>query len=100
LGWVQYWSALASRAPRAANVLTQTPMLAALVKSIAGLAPARKLPPFAVQSFQQWFRARPPRNQDKPAVILWPDTFNNYFEPHTARAAVEVLEAAGRRVVV
>jgi hypothetical protein len=28
-------------------------------------------------------------------VILWPDTFNNYFHPATARAAVEVLEAAG-----
>jgi Fe-S oxidoreductase len=26
---------------------------------------------------------------------LWPDTFNNYFLPHTAKAAVRVLEAAG-----
>jgi FAD/FMN-containing dehydrogenase/Fe-S oxidoreductase len=31
-------------------------------------------------------------------VLLWPDTFNNYFSPHTARAAVEVLETAGFRV--
>jgi Fe-S oxidoreductase len=31
---------------------------------------------------------------------LWPDTFNNYFFPHTARAAVEVLESAGYRVEV
>jgi FAD/FMN-containing dehydrogenase/Fe-S oxidoreductase len=35
-----------------------------------------------------------------PAVLLWPDTFNNYFLPATARAAVEVLEAAGYRVIV
>ncbi len=27
--------------------------------------------------------------------MLWPDTFNNYFLPDTAKAAVEVLEAAG-----
>jgi Fe-S oxidoreductase len=33
-------------------------------------------------------------------VILWADTFNNYFNPHTAQAAVEVLEAAGFRVEV
>jgi FAD/FMN-containing dehydrogenase/Fe-S oxidoreductase len=35
-----------------------------------------------------------------PPVMLWPDTFNNYFHPSTARAAVEVLETAGYRVVV
>jgi Fe-S oxidoreductase len=33
-------------------------------------------------------------------VILWPDTFNNYFMPQTAIAAVEVLESAGFRVEV
>ncbi|MGO9088989.1 MAG: FAD-binding and (Fe-S)-binding domain-containing protein [Candidatus Sulfotelmatobacter sp.] len=35
-----------------------------------------------------------------PEVLLWPDTFNNYFLPATARAAVEVLETAGFRVIV
>jgi FAD/FMN-containing dehydrogenase/Fe-S oxidoreductase len=35
-----------------------------------------------------------------PAVLLWADTFNNYFLPSTARAAVEVLETAGFRVLV
>jgi Fe-S oxidoreductase len=28
-------------------------------------------------------------------VILWIDTFNNYFHPQTSRAALEVLAAAG-----
>ena len=37
---------------------------------------------------------------DAPPVLLWPDTFNNYFRPDTAKAAVGVLEAAGFRVVV
>ena len=36
----------------------------------------------------------------RPPVLLWPDTFNNYFHPATARAAVEVLEAAGFHVIV
>ena len=35
-----------------------------------------------------------------PEVLLWPDTFNNYFHPATARAAVEVLEAAGYHVIL
>jgi len=34
------------------------------------------------------------------SVLLWADTFNNYFLPSTARAAVEVLETAGFRVLV
>jgi Fe-S oxidoreductase len=33
-------------------------------------------------------------------VILWPDTFNNFFHPSVADAAVEVLEAAGWEVVI
>jgi Fe-S oxidoreductase len=33
-------------------------------------------------------------------VILWPDTFNNYFHPETAIAATEVLEAAGCSVTI
>jgi Fe-S oxidoreductase len=32
--------------------------------------------------------------------VLFPDTFNNFFEPHVAIAAVEVLERAGFRVIV
>jgi FAD/FMN-containing dehydrogenase/Fe-S oxidoreductase len=35
-----------------------------------------------------------------PPVLLWPDTFNNYFLPSTAKAAVEVLEAAGYQVML
>jgi len=33
-------------------------------------------------------------------VVLWTDTFNNYFTPDTARAALAVLRAAGLDVVI
>jgi len=33
-------------------------------------------------------------------VVLWPDTWNNYFLPGTAKAAISVLEDAGYRVTV
>ncbi len=39
-------------------------------------------------------------NPEARTVLLWPDTFNNYFRPATARAAVEVLEAAGFCVTI
>src|SRR6185437_5153867 len=33
-------------------------------------------------------------------VLLWPDTFNNYFRPGTAIAATRVLEALGFQVAI
>jgi Fe-S oxidoreductase len=64
------------------------------------MAPERRVPRFAAQTFKAWYRARGPRNPEGPPVLLWPDTFNNYLTPAVARAAVEVLEAAGYRVLV
>jgi FAD/FMN-containing dehydrogenase/Fe-S oxidoreductase len=100
LGLIDRWARLASRSPGLVNLVTQTPGLRRLAKAAAGIAPERELPPFARQSFQQWFRQRGPRNIGHERVILWPDTFNNYFHPETAQAAVEVLEAAGYQVEV
>jgi Fe-S oxidoreductase len=98
IGLVPWWARLAARGPRAANALTQTPLLAGAVKRVLGLAPQRPLPAVATQPLVAWFAARQPRNPDGPRVLLWPDTFSNYFRPQTGRAAVEVLEAAGWRV--
>jgi Fe-S oxidoreductase len=53
----------------------------------------------ARQTFRDWFETRPaPPARSGQRVLLWPDTFTNYFEPRVGRAAVEVLEAAGCRV--
>src|SRR6202140_5067715 len=51
----------------------------------------------AVPYEPQQYRASAP---EAGTVLLWPDTFNNYFLPSTARAAVEVLEAAGHHVIL
>jgi FAD/FMN-containing dehydrogenase/Fe-S oxidoreductase len=99
-GLINVWARIASWAPRLANFVSQTPGLRALARAIAGIAPARRIPPFATRTFRDWFAARPVPNAGAPPVILWPDTFNNYFHPATAAAAVEVLEAAGYRVVL
>lgn len=100
MGWIDKWARMASVAPAVANLFTQTPILSDLLRRTAGITTSRPVPPFAPRTFRQWFLSRPPVNLDKPAVLLWPDTFNNYFHPHTAQAAVEVIEAAGHRVVI
>lgn len=100
MGRIHLWSRLAAIAPGAVNFLTHAPLLNQIAKFVAGVHPKRGIPSFARQTFKQWFAERGPRNQDKPRVILWADTFNNYFHPRTSQAAVEVLEAAGFRVAV
>jgi Fe-S oxidoreductase len=99
-GWINKWARLASIAPGLANLFTQTPGLSAIAKVAAGMPQQRRIPAFAPETFKSWFRKRERRNQDQPKVILCADTFNNYFKPETAKAAVEVLEAAGFQVVV
>jgi len=109
-GNIDLWARIASNAPGLANLTTQLPFFREIAKLVAGIPLQRKIPAFAPETFTSWFRrtqrekawgaprladfARP-GNRD---VLLWPDTFNNYFSPHIARAAVEVLETAGFRV--
>jgi FAD/FMN-containing dehydrogenase/Fe-S oxidoreductase len=99
-GLLPVWSRIATRAPRLANFFSQAPIFSNLLKRLAGIAPERKLPAFAGASFKAWFRRRALRNLGKPRVMLWPDTWNNYFHPDVAQAAVEVLESAGFQVIV
>jgi Fe-S oxidoreductase len=88
--------------PALANLFTQAPVARHVAHVVAGISPKRNLPGLARESFQRWFgrRGRPQQSADAPRVLLWPDTFNNYFHPETAIAAVEVLEAAGFRVLL
>jgi Fe-S oxidoreductase len=104
-GNIDLWARLASHVPGLANLATQLPGLRDIAKLVAGIPRQRAIPAFAPQTFKSWFHSRRPESgrregaQGSP-VLLWPDTFNNYFRPETAKAAVNVLEAAGFRVIV
>jgi Fe-S oxidoreductase len=100
LGLIHRWARVASFMPRLANALTHAPVLATLMKRLAGVAPEREAPRFADRTFREWFRSRPPAPGAKGTVLLWPDTFTNHLQPPVAAAAVEVLEAAGYRVEI
>jgi Fe-S oxidoreductase len=99
-GNIDMWARLASHAPKSVNLTTQLPILRDIAKFVAGVAKERRIPAFAPRTFKSWFQRRAPRNPGGARVLLWPDTFNNYFLPATARAAVEVLEAAGFQIVL
>ncbi len=65
-----------------------------------GISKRRGLPPFARHPFDHWFSRHEPQprsgdDQGPPRVALFNDTFNTFHHPHVARAAVELLEAAG-----
>jgi Fe-S oxidoreductase len=99
-GNIDIFARLASRVPGFVNITTQLPVLSEIAKLLGGIPRQRRIPAFAPQTFKSWFARRQPKNFGRTAVILWPDTFNNYFQPDTARAAVEVLEAAGFHVLL
>jgi Fe-S oxidoreductase len=99
LGVMPWWGRAASRVPRLSNALANGPMVGRLGKRLLGLAEERDAPAFARETFAAWFgrRGLGSRGQDsgRRRVVLWPDTFTNFFSPEIGMAAVEVLEAAG-----
>lgn len=106
-GWVYWWSRLASLMPGVANFFMHAPLLGRLTKAIAGVDQHRKMPKYAAITFREWFAGRRQKvkgerqkDNQKSKVILWTDTFNNFFLPETLVAATEVLEAAGFEVTI
>jgi Fe-S oxidoreductase len=98
LGLIYWWSRAASKVPRLANFVTHARGVGTLVKKLGGIAPQRDAPVFAEQPFRAWFRKHEGKNPQGERVVLWPDTFNNFFHTDVARATVSVLEAAGCHV--
>ncbi|MCX4447630.1 FAD-binding and (Fe-S)-binding domain-containing protein [Streptomyces sp. NBC_01789] len=101
LGRLPLWLRLAVPLAGPLNALARVRPLAALAKRLAGIAPERGIPPLARETFTQWLdrhRGARPGPGGRPA-LLWPDTFTEYLTPGVGRAAVTVLEAAGRQVL-
>ncbi len=101
-------ASLGAVAPHLANALSHAPGLGAIARRILHVHHTRELPRFAARTFRSWFDRRSgaidgrggAANTTVREVVLFPDTFNNFFEPEVAIAATEVLERAGFRVVI
>src|SRR5690348_17866973 len=48
------------------NFMTQTRGISTVAKAVANIAPERRIPRFAKQTFRAWFTRREPRNAGKP----------------------------------
>ena len=106
-GMIDKWAGMASHAPGLANFLSNAPGSNHILRKALALAPERQIPRFASTSFQKWAgKHKVPGLKDTdrthvgPEVILWADTFNNYYRPEVSRAALEVLIHAGFKVRV
>ena len=91
---------VASYAPSLANALAHAPLVAGFARKALAIHPSRELPRFARRTFRSWFERRTAPRASMREVVLFADTFTNFFEPQIPIAAVEVLERAGFRVIV
>jgi FAD/FMN-containing dehydrogenase/Fe-S oxidoreductase len=74
---------------------------------VGGVDRRRRLPPFARQTFLQWWTTRPRRDEvqrtgetPRGTVAFFADTFTIYNYPELGRATVRLLEALGYVVVL
>jgi Fe-S oxidoreductase len=100
-GFADKLARMGSIAPGLTNAVLTGSLTSGLVKRLAGVAKERKLPELAAKSFQD-LRAKGNRSvaggesgSTGRRVLLWTDTWNNYYHPQTLAAAEKVLDAAG-----
>jgi FAD/FMN-containing dehydrogenase/Fe-S oxidoreductase len=97
----------ASRLPWLFNLRNRSPVLARLAERGLGLSAQRRLPEWRSDTFTRRSPAfglasraalLAAHADGANTAVLWSDTFNEYFEPDNAVAAVQVLQAAGYTV--
>jgi Fe-S oxidoreductase len=99
-GLLPWTGRVATRLPRVANALLHNRFSAATIKWMGDVSQRRDVPRFAITSFRRGRLARELRDEARPTVVLWPDTFTDLFLPDRGRATVDVLRHAGERVAV
>ena len=83
-------------APLAARFAPLSNLASATLKTVLGFSARRELPRWRRDRFVERAWAKSGGRE----VVLFVDSFNRWFEPENARAAIRVLEAAGYRVHV
>ena len=109
-GLIDRWARLASYAPRLVNALGRFPLSRSVTNKLLHIHPSRTLPEFATTTFRSRTAGLKGRSRAEAStgaseakagdVLLWTDTFTNYFQPHIAEAASQVLSDAGFNVRV
>ena len=98
IAWLPRYAPVASRLSFIMNLRDRIPGLAWSSEKLLGLSAARSLPLWRSDYFddnREQINSQEPGNGE---VVLLVDTFERYFEPEIARAALKVLGAAGYQV--
>jgi len=121
-GFADKLARLGSIFPALTNAVLTGPLTSPLIKRIVGIAQERKMPRLAAKSYRKsgvttephfnvprlppiangehWTGPAPAPPPPPQVVVLWPDTWNNYYHPQTLAAAEKVLTQAGFRVQI
>lgn len=93
---------LASTFAKSTNFITKQAPVKKAFEKIVGIDSRRKLPEFASETFEKWFKKNGDdfRNEAGQQVVLLVDIFTNYHEPDIAKAALKVLTSLGFNVLV
>jgi FAD/FMN-containing dehydrogenase/Fe-S oxidoreductase len=107
-GFADKMAQFGSFAPALTNFVLSNRMSGPLIKHIVGVAQERKMPRLARTSYRAARRPATTGHLPRPApgassagdpgrqrVVLWADTWNNYYHPQTLAAAERVLTQAG-----
>ena len=102
VAYLPRYAPLASRVAPLLNAADRLPGARALRARLLGLARQRSLPAWRRDRFRADERRANGRRTTGGGeeVCLFVDTFNGFHEPETARAAIDVLQAAGFAVTV
>ncbi|MCW2842034.1 MAG: FAD-binding oxidoreductase [Aeromicrobium sp.] len=98
LGKLPFWAKVTSPIAWLANLGLRTPGVRSIARWVAGVDQRRSLPTFATHRFSRL--ARPVVRGDRPKVVVWADSFTEYFSTEGGQAALRVLDGAGYDVEV
>lgn len=113
MGWLPVLARLMNLVPglpRVANTAMSVKPLQKLVMKLGGVETRREMITFANQPLTSWFKKREHGSapdalaghdpDGRPSVVLWPDSWTNFMSDGPGKAAVDVLEAMGYRVLM
>lgn len=105
LGRLPFWARLASPVAFLANLMMTVPGLKHIARWSAGVDQRRSLPKFAQGgvrrgAFARWAHRRTSGSTTAPngRVLVWADSFTEYFSTESGKATVRLLEDAGYAV--
>lgn len=113
MGWLPVLARLMNLVPGVpalANAAMSIKPLQKTVMKLGGVESQRDMITFANRPLASWFKNRAKATgqdlapgadpEGRPSVVLWPDSWTNFMSDGPGKAAVEVLEAMGYRVLM